>query len=58
MATANDETKTKTWESTQVFPFLWSSGNGNSWLKKGIPHNLVSSGVIPAAADSVFQDVG
>lgn len=59
MAKANDETKTKTWESAQVFPFLWSSGNsGNSWLKKGIPHNPVSSGLTPAVADSIFQDVG
>lgn len=55
-AKGNDETKPKTWESAQVWPFLRSSGNGNNWLKKGIPHIPVSSEVI--SADSIFHAAG
>lgn len=57
MAKANEETKT-TWESAQVLPFLRSSGKGNIWLKTGIPRVPVSSEIMPAVADSIFQDAG
>lgn len=50
--------ETKTWESVQVLPFLRSNGSGENWLKKGIPHDPVSSEIKSAVADSILYDAG